>query len=51
MTFKMCLYLLPQSAILRYHTIDFHVYADINVNSNWRQFRNYTVVLLILRRG
>ena len=25
---KLCLYLLPLSAILRYHNIDYHVYAD-----------------------
>ena len=27
-TFKLCLYLLPLSAILMYHTIVYHVYAD-----------------------
>ena len=27
-TFKICLYLLPLSAILRYHNIGYHVYAD-----------------------
>ena len=27
-TFKFCLYLLPMSAILKYHMIGYHVYAD-----------------------
>ena len=26
--FKLCLYLLPMSAILKYHKIGYHVYAD-----------------------
>ena len=26
--FKFCLYLMPMSAILKYHKIDYHVYAD-----------------------
>ena len=28
MTFKMCLYLLPMSAISKYHKIGYHVYAN-----------------------
>ena len=36
---KLCLYLLPLSAILRYHNIGYHVYADD------------TAVLLILGGG
>ena len=39
MTLKVCLYLLPMSAILKYHKIDYHVYADdtishLNVNNH-----------------
>ena len=42
---KFCLYLLLLSAILIYHKVGYHVYADdtqlynLNVKSHWRQFR------------
>ena len=47
-TWKFCLYLWHLSAILMYHKIGNHVYADhtqlyiynLIVNSHWRQFRN-----------
>ena len=43
---KFCLYLLPLSAILRYHNnimfmlTTLNYMSHLNVNSRWRQFRN-----------